>query len=117
MTIKEIAQKFSEHQFTEVYEHMSDDIVWENIGGETYTGKQAIVAVCDQALDYFAGIETTMHKLTARAGEDFVVVETNASYIDDNETSLVASCDIYAFKGDKLVGITSYNVELDRDGS
>lgn len=45
-------------------------------------------------------------------GADCVVVDSEAEYAGDGDSSLVASCDIHDFADGRLAGITSYPVEL-----
>lgn len=65
------------------------------------------------AAGYFAGIEPAVSITRTVIGEGVVVVEATGRYIDEDGTSVVASCDIYEFDGPQIVGITSYNVEVE----
>jgi hypothetical protein len=56
-----------------------------------------------------------MISLTLFRAETFVVVEGAAQFQDqENQTSSVASCDVFQFSDGRLVEITSYNVELNK---
>ena len=108
-----IAIAFSGHDFTATYDHLAEEIIWENIGGETYTGAAAVRKACDEALEYFKTIKTEFKRLEASAGEGTVIVESMADYIEsDGMVSTVASCDVYTFAEGKVVMIRSYNIDL-----
>ncbi|UDY37586.1 nuclear transport factor 2 family protein [Dermatobacter hominis] len=107
-----IASAFSLHRFGETYEHLSPDIRWRNVGGDEHVGRDEVVATCDRASAYFAGIDATVSiDRTITAGDD-VVVETTGTYVEGGSTAVVASCDVYGFRAGLLVSITSYNVDL-----
>lgn len=111
----EIAQAFSQHRFEETVPHLSDDVRWNLVGGEQIRGKDAVLAECRNSAAYLSGVLTHFRRFRAVAGESRVVVESETEYLDksDDSLSVVASCDIYAFKGERLCGITSYTVELE----
>ena len=107
-----IAEGFSRHVFAPTYEHFADPVRWVNVGGETYTGREAVVAACDRAAAYFATVDSDVGVVRTIEGADVVVVESLGRYVDSDGTSSVASCDLYEYSGDRLVSITSYNVEV-----
>jgi len=111
--MEEIAESFSTHNFADTFSYLSDEILWNNIGGELVTGKQAIMASCDESLEYLSHVQTNLINLKSTVGQNSVVIETLTEYIDTNNTkSTVASCDVYDFTDGKLVSITSYNIEV-----
>ena len=113
MNTKQIAEAISHHQFEKAYEHFSDDITWNMIGGEVIRGKAEVKKICEESATYLATVKTTFTKSKTFVGENFVVIDSSAEYLDDkNEKSIVSSCDIYEFEDTKLVEITSYNIEL-----
>jgi limonene-1,2-epoxide hydrolase len=111
-----IAEAFSHHDFARTYEHLAADIRWRNLGGDDYVGRDAVIAACDAATAYFAGISTTFLASRTIAGDGAVIVETAARYTGDQETSGVASCDVFDVADGVITRITSYNVEVDPDG-
>ena len=113
-TITEIADAFSRHRFEETYPYMLDDIDWALVGENQITGKDNVVRVCEESANELTNVRTTFSKFRVITGEDCVVIDSRAEYIDsDNAISNVASCDIYDFISGNLAGITSYVFELE----
>jgi SnoaL-like domain len=113
LSIEEIARAFSGHDFNAVYPFLSDDVSWTLVGEEQLTGKADVIATCERTAGYLAGAKTEFRRFRTLVGEDWVVIDSLADYIDcDQETSTVASCDIYDFRDDALVAISSYTIEL-----
>ena len=113
MTIEQIAEAFSRHAFATTYPHIAEDVVWDNVGGPQTTGKVDLIETCDQSAAYLAGVTTRFDRFRTIVGEDTVVIDSLADYIDgDGETTTVASCDLYDFTDGMLSRITSYTMEL-----
>ena len=113
LPLTQVARAFSTHDFEAVIERMSVTLTWDLVGGRTYTGKEEVVAACRESADYLSDITSTFESVRIVDGGSTVVVDTRASYTeDDGSVSRVASCDIYDFEGELLTKITSYTVEL-----
>jgi hypothetical protein len=115
INIDQIAEAFSNHRFAATYPYLSDDIKWNIVGDEELVGRDAVIDRCEQSAKYLATVSTTFTKLKVTCAELCVVVESVAQYKDDeNRISTVASCDVYQFSDERLVEITSYNIELNK---
>jgi hypothetical protein len=113
LTPEQIATNFSCHEFEITYPYFTESILWVNVGGEEYKGKEAVIEACRSSLDYLQQVVTTRKKCDVLVGKDMVIVQTETEYTDPKqEKSIVASCDIYQFTEEKLIAITSYNIEL-----
>jgi ketosteroid isomerase-like protein len=112
MSIELQARAFSECNFEDVYPYLSEDVVWNVIGDEPLEGKQEVVNACEESAEYLDGVTAKFTRFNVLSGKDFVVVDSQADYEEEGDTSTVASSDIYRFKDGKLVEITSYNIEL-----
>ena len=116
----QIAEAFSRHDFTTATPHLADDIVWDNVGSEPIVGRQEVVAACERSATYLTAVTTRFVRFDMIDAGETIVVESLAEYGgggDDDEPSVVASCDVYRFRDGRLVAIRSYNVEIDVDGS
>ena len=112
MNIKEIAESISKHNFQNAYEYFSEDIVWNLIGGNIISGKEDVIKTCKESAEYLASVKTTFNSFQTYEAENIIIIESSADYIDENnEKSVVSSCDIYKFAENKLIEITSYNIE------
>lgn len=112
-SIQEIGEAFSRHDFAEVYPHLAADVRWELIGGSPVTGRDAVIATCEESLGFLAQVTTEFGQLRSIVGADAVVVDSLAEYVtSEGDKSVVASCDIYDFVNGEVVTITSYTVEI-----
>ena len=115
LDIHQIAEAFSSHSFALTYPYLADEIKWNIVGSEELVGRDAVVDRCDESEKYLETVSTTITKLKITRAETCVIVESIAQYQDqENQTSSVASCDVYQFLDERLVEITSYNIELNK---
>jgi limonene-1,2-epoxide hydrolase len=113
LTIKEIAEAFSTHKFKIAYPYFLDNIHWNLVGSNPVKGKEAVISNCDQSAKYMASIVTKFMRFKVIAAVDCVVIDSLAEYKDQEQNiSLISSCNIYEFLDGKLSVITSYCVEL-----
>ena len=114
LTMTGVAEAFSRHRFEDTYQYMKDDIRWIQVGETEILGKANVVSACTESANYLASVRTTFADLKIVAGEDCVVIDSRAEYAErGDESTRVASCDIYDFVEGSLVAITSYAVELE----
>jgi len=112
LTIDQIAEAFCSHRFAETFPYMTDEIKWNMIGREECIGREAVIAHCNKGLKFLETVSTTYPKLKIYHAESCVIVEGAAQFQDkDNQTSSVASCDIFQFSDGRLVEITSYVID------
>lgn len=112
-TIEQIAEAFSRHRFAETYAHLAPDVRWDSVGGSTVSGRDAVIAACDDSSAFLSEMTTEFRKFRSVVGSDAVVIDSLAEYAEaDGQTSVVASCDIYDFVEGELTTITSYTVEV-----
>ena len=112
-TPSQIAEAFSGHRFKETYNHLEPDVQWILVGGETIHGRDRVIDTCEQTVAELAGTTTEFLRFVTIADKQAVAVDTVGRYRSpDDETSIVASCDIYEFQQGAVATITSYTVEL-----
>ena len=80
--IGEIARAFSGHRFEAAYPHLADDVSWSIFGDRELTGKEAVMAACEESASYLAEVTTEFRRFRALAGEDWVVIDSLAEYTD-----------------------------------
>ena len=113
LDIHQIAEAFCSYRFAMTYPYMSDEIKWNIVGREELMGREAVIDRCEESAKYLGTVSTTFTKLKINRAETFVVVEGAAQFQDqENQTSSVASCDIFQFSDGRLVEITSYVIDL-----
>jgi hypothetical protein len=110
-----ISEAFCSHGFVVTYPYMADVIRWNIVGREELMGREAIIDRCDKSARFLETLSTTIAKLRIDRAEAFAVVEGAALFQDqEDQTSSVASRDVFQFSECRLVGITTYIVELNR---
>ena len=113
LDIAQIAELFCSHRFVATYPYMADEIRWNIVGREELIGREAVIDRCDESAKFLETVSTTITKLKVHRAEPFVVVEGAAQFQDqENQSSSVASCDVFQFSDERLVAITSYVIEL-----
>jgi hypothetical protein len=115
LDIDQIAEAFCSWRFAETYPYMADEIKWTIVGREELMGRAVVIARCEKSAKFLETVSTTHTQLKIYRAETFVVVEGAAQFQDqENQTSSVASCDVFRFSDGRLVEITSYVVELNK---
>jgi hypothetical protein len=118
LNIDQIAEAFCSHRFAETYPYMADEIKWNIIGREELMGREAVINKCAEGAKFLETVSTTYPKLKIYCAETCVIVEGAAQFQDkDNQTSSVASCDVFQFlDGDWLrllhMSLTIHNHRL-----
>jgi len=117
LDIHQIAEAFCSYRFVETYPYIADKIKWNIVGSEELMGREAVIDRCDKSAKFLATVSATITKtkLDIHRAERFVVVEGAAQFQDqENQTSGVASCDVFQFSDGRLIEITSYVIELNK---
>jgi hypothetical protein len=113
-TAREVAEAFSGHRFADAHPHLAEDVRWVLVGGGVLTGREAVREACEGTLSELTGATTEFLRFLTVDGGDVVAVDAIGRYTAaDGTVSLVSSCDLYEFREDVVVTITSYTVELD----
>jgi ketosteroid isomerase-like protein len=113
-TAREVAEAFSGHRFADAYPHLADDVRWVLVGAGQLRGREAVKQACEGTVSELAGATTEFVRFLTVEGDDAVAVDAIGRYTAaDGTVSLVSSCDLYEFRDDVVVTITSYTVELD----
>jgi uncharacterized cupin superfamily protein len=115
LDIDQIAEAFCSWRFAETYPYMADEIKWNIVGREELRGRAAVMARCTDAAKFLETVAATITRLKINRAETCVIVEGAAQFQDqENQTSSVASCDVFQFSEERLVEITSYVVEVNK---
>jgi hypothetical protein len=109
-TNKQNAIDFSNGEFTEVFPHLADSVVWNLFDQGKIEGKESVIDECKRIAAYFETVDTDF-QIT------FIIQENNKIAINGvgifsrngNLLSDVNSCDIYEFDENNLIiSISSY---------
>ena len=113
LNIDQIAEAFCSYRFVVTYPYMAEEIKWYIVGTEELMGREAVIDRCDKSAKFLETVSATITKLKINRAETFVVVEGAAQFQGQkNQTSSVASCDVFQFSAERLVEITSYVIGL-----
>lgn len=109
-TPEEIARAFSNGEFHKASHCLADDAVWEVIGENTFSGKQAILENCRAVSKYFESVTTRFQTQKVVVGHNSVAIMGKAEfYRDDKCVNRISACDVYEFNElDKIKRISSY---------
>jgi len=113
MTKTEIANAFSNGEFEKTNPFISENAVWTIVEEDSFNGRLAILAQCEQISNYFKSVTTdfkTQHIITE--GNKVVINGTAVFSRDDKRISFVSACDIYEFDdNNQIITITSYCIQ------
>jgi len=110
MTIKSIAQAFSNGDFQTVFPYLADTIVWQVVGESEFLGKEAVMQQCLQVEAYFNSVTTQFDTTNCLVDGNKVAINgTAAFHINQKPKAFVWACDLYEFNAaNQLQSITSY---------
>lgn len=113
MNIEHIAKSFSNGEFDLTFDFIDKNAVWEVVEEDTFAGKDAIIAQCEQVAGYFRSVTTDFKTLNLIADGNIVAVNGTADFTRDEQTvSFVSACDIYEFDDNGMIRrITSYCIQ------
>jgi len=113
LTLQQIAESFSGGQFDKVYENMSESIIWNVIGENSFVGKEAVIDNCQQVASYFNAVTTIFKTGNIIADNNRVAIDGTAEFVREGKrVSYVWACDVYEFNDRKeLEKITSYCIQ------
>ena len=115
MDTQQIAEAFSRHRFSEVYDHLAADVRWVLPGHDGINGKHDVIAACESSFADMAQLASTeFSRFVSVASDRLAAVDAVGRYVShDGTVSVVSSADIYEFDADgRVTTITSYAVEL-----
>jgi ketosteroid isomerase-like protein len=111
--IEKVARAFSSHRFDQALPHLTEDVVWTQVGTPPLIGRKAVTKACERTAADLAGVTTEFQRFRSVVGAESVAIESLARYTDaDGGVSIVASCDVYDFDDERITEIVSYTVEL-----
>lgn len=114
-SIDQIAEAFCRWRFAETYPYMVNEIKWNVVGKEELVGRAAIIDRCTDAAKFIETVTANLTKLKIHRAGSWVIVEGAAQFQDqENQTSSIASCDVFQFSDGRLVEITSYVIDLSK---
>src|SRR5688500_2187470 len=113
MTKTQIAEAFSNGRFDLTYPFLADDIEWNIVEENKFSGKQAVIENCDRTASYFKSVTTNFETHNIIADEKKIVINGTAEFLRDNKrVSFVSACDVYEFNDkDELEKISSYCIQ------
>ena len=111
---KTLALDFSYGRFDACYSYMSEDLVWEIIGENQFTGKEAVEAQCRQTAAYFDSVTTEFITEAVLADDRQVMVSGSAAFYRENKLlSFIKACDLYTFnETGQIVSIRSWCIPV-----
>lgn len=113
LTNEQIARAISSGDFTPALDRLDENVRWEIVGDKTLQGKASVSDFCKKTAAYFASVTLNVSVNNVIVSGDLIAIDGKAEFIDANGgVTKLASSDIYRFRGQNLVEITSYCVPL-----
>lgn len=108
--MKTLALNFSNGKFNKISNHLNENVVWNIVGENVYTGKAEVIQNCEQTEAYFKIVETDFKTKEVLVIENNVIITGTAEFRKNNkQLNFISACDIYEFdQEDKILKITSY---------
>jgi hypothetical protein len=83
--------------------------MWGIAGDKIVKGKEGVIEFCNKTAQYFSEVTTTFNMHNIIVDGDCVAIDGTAEFINQQGNSTcISSCDIYCFKNEQLLNITSY---------
>lgn len=109
---EQIARAISGHRFDAAYRYLEDHVTWTLVGHGRLEGREAFIGACETTVAELNGVSTEFRQFRVLVADDWVVIDSLAAYTAaDEQTTNVASCDIYRFTDGRVTELTSYNIE------
>ena len=107
---QEIAELFSNGKFEETIDFISDKIVWNVVGENSFDGKKAVIENCKKTAEYFKSVQTDFKIDEVLVSDNKVVVIGPAEFKRDGKRmNFISACDIYHFNDkNEIETISSY---------
>ena len=114
---KEIAQLFSNGQFDQVMDYLSDTVIWNIIGENKFKGKKAVQKNCEQTLIYFNSVQTIFKTDEVVVSNNQVVITGTAEFKrDGKQINFICACDVYDFNSNNQIEkIVSYCIPIKKN--
>jgi hypothetical protein len=106
----ETAKNFSLGKFDRVFNNLDEDVIWNIIGENTFTGKPEVISNCLRTAEYFNSVDTKFVTEEIISDKNKVVIIGSAEFLKDGERlNFVKASDYYEFNNEgKILKISSY---------
>lgn len=109
----DIAKYFSLGQFSQIYQYLDHDIIWDIIGENTYSGKVAVVEKTKKTENYFQSVTHHFQLDHIYLTDQFIIIQGQASFQSSDHITKISACDIYEFnQASQIIRIQSYCIPL-----
>lgn len=109
----EIAKYFSLGHFSQIYQCLDDEIIWDVIGESAFSGKFAVIEQTQKIESYFQSITHHFELDQIHLANQFIIIQGQASFQSSDQITKISACDIYEFNQEsKIVKIQSYCIPL-----
>ena len=107
---EQIAEEFSLGSFESTFPHLSEDIEWNIVGENTFSGKSEVISNCKRTAEYFSSVDTKFVTEEIISVKNKVVIIGSAEFLKNGERiSFVKASDYYEFDNEgKILKISSY---------
>ncbi|SDS35419.1 nuclear transport factor 2 family protein [Christiangramia echinicola] len=105
---KEIVELFSNGKFDKTMDYLSEQIVWNIVGENTFEGKKAVMENCEQTAEYFNSVQTDFKtEELIETDNKVIIIGTAEIKRDGKRLNFISACDIYEFNEKNEIEIIS----------
>lgn len=117
MRKSEIAKLFSNGDFEDCFEYLTENATWNTPGEHYLRGKTEIENFCKKIRSYFDSITTNFQQINIIENENCVAINGTAEFVRDGiKLNFISSCDVYEFNSEnRIISITSYCIPESRE--
>ena len=109
----DIAKHFSLGQFSQIFQYLDDEILWDVIGESTFSGKLAVIEQTQKIESYFQSVTHHFELDQIHLTDPFIIIQGQASFQSSDQTTKISACDIYEFnQASQIIKIQSYCIPL-----
>lgn len=113
MMLTDIAQCFSTGQFSQIRSYFSEDLVWEIVGEQRFSGIEQVLKHCQSIEHYFQLTPHAFQIQSIHQAGHHVIIQGEAYFHHANQTTHISACDVYNFNNsNQLVQVQSYCISI-----
>ncbi|MBP6114325.1 MAG: nuclear transport factor 2 family protein [Acinetobacter sp.] len=109
----DIAKHFSLGQFSQIFQYLDDEILWNVIGESTFSGKLAVIEQTQKIESYFQSVTHHFELDQIHLTDPFIIIQGQAIFQSSDQITKISACDIYQFnQSSQIIKIQSYCIPL-----
>lgn len=115
MNLLTIAKHCSLGQFSQIHQYLDNEISWQIIGENSYSGKTNVIEHMTKVENYFQNTKHHFELHEMIQANQFIIIQGQAVFESNHVQTIISACDVYQFNADsKIIKIQSYCIPLNK---